>query len=166
MTTDWTLVISLKLISWISRHWGPQFKEAIHQGINPLIPIDPAQFDLEMSLLFFKPPTIPESIKAALVKDYLERNRHYQQVWNIVNLYDSVLEDGPAIQNPTLILWGMEDAIFPAKGADRLQYRFPRGKRVSLPDTGHLPMLANPRATALIYRNFLKSYPALRAGGG
>lgn len=140
--------------------WSPRFKEAIYQGVNPLIPIDLAQFDLEMSLLFFKPPPIPESQKIGMVQNYLERNRHYQQVWDIVNLYDGALEDGPTMQIPTLILWGVGDGIFAIEGMDRLRYRFPHGKRVQLPDAGHLPQLENPGATARIYLDFLQQHPA------
>ena len=140
--------------------WSPRFKEAIYQGVNPLIPIDLAQFDLEMSLLFFKPPPIPESQKVGMVQNYLERNRHYQQVWDIVNLYDSALADGPTMQIPTLILWGVGDGIFAIEGMDRLRYRFPHGKRVQLPDAGHLPQLENPGATARIYLDFLQQHPA------
>ncbi|MDS4026156.1 MAG: alpha/beta hydrolase [Candidatus Contendobacter sp.] len=144
--------------------WGPRVREAIYQGINPFIPIDIAQFDLEMGLLFVNPPSIPEPVKAALVKDYVERNRHYQQVWDIVNLYDTMLEDGPPIWIPTLVLWGADDRIFAVEGLDRLSYRFPRGKRVKLPGTGHLPLLENPEATTGIYLDFLRTYPAGRLG--
>ena len=145
--------------------WNPRFKEAIHQGVNPLIPIDSSQFDLEMSLLFFKPPPIPESHKVGMVQNYLERNRHYQQVWDIVNLYDNALADGPTMQIPTLILWGVGDGIFAVEGMDRLRYRFPHGKRVRLPDTGHLPQLENPKVTAGIYLDFLNQHPAGRRRG-
>lgn len=145
--------------------WSPRFRDAIYQGVNPLIPIDPAQFDLEMSLLFFKPPPIPESHKVGMTQNYLERNRHYQQVWDIVNLYDSVLKDGPAMQIPTLILWGAGDGIFAVEGMDRLRYRFPHGKRIRLPDAGHLPHLENPGATAGIYLDFLHQHPAGRRRG-
>lgn len=140
--------------------WGKAVKEAIYQGINPFIPITVPQFDLEMSLLFVKPPAIPDPVKAALVQDYRERNRHYQQVWDIVNLYDTLLDRRLRIQTPTLILWGVEDQIFAVEGADRLRFRIPRSRVVRLPNAGHLPHLENPSETAAIYRGFLKSsYP-------
>lgn len=44
-----------------------------------------------MCLLLVNPPAIPDEVKEALIKDYVERNRHYQQVWDIVNLYDTLL---------------------------------------------------------------------------
>lgn len=138
--------------------WSPEIKNAIYQGINPFIPIDIPQFDLEMSLLFVNPPAIPESVKEAQVKGYVEHNRHYQQVWDIVNLYTSVLDVRPKFSIPTLIIWGDGDHVFAIDGATRLQHRFPHSKLVKLPNTGHLPMLENPAETATIYLRFLKAH--------
>ena len=137
--------------------WSPQVKEAIYQGINPFIPVDIAQFDLEMSLLFANPPQIPQPVKEAAVKDYVEHNRHYQQVWDIVNLYDTLLDQGPRLRIPTLVIWGANDKVFNVQDAERLHYRIPRSKRVKLPNTGHLPHLENPAKTAAIYIGFLQS---------
>lgn len=142
--------------------WGPQVKDAIYQGINPFIPIDVRQFDLEMSLLFVTPPAIPESVKEVLVKTYLDDNRRYQQIWNIVNLYDALLYSGPKIRDPTLIIWGKEDKIFAVEGADQLQRRVHRGKLVKLAGAGHLPLLENTDETADILIEFLKSYSISR----
>lgn len=144
--------------------WSPQVKEAIYQGVNPFIPLDNAQFDLEMSLLFVNPPPIPEPVKEAAVKDYVERNRHYQQVWDIVNLYDTVLYDRLKIRVPTLILWGQDDKIFAVEGAERLRNRIPRSKLVKLPKAGHLPLLENAEETAVIYIDFLKAHARGRYG--
>jgi abhydrolase domain-containing protein 6 len=140
--------------------WSPQVKEAIYQGINPFIPIQIEQFNLEMSLLFVNPPPIPESAKEAAVKDYIDHNRHYQQVWNIVNLYDTVFYNGLKIRVPTLILWGQEDRIFSIEGADQLRNRIFRSKRVKLPNASHLLLLENTDETAAIYIGFLKSKSA------
>lgn len=142
--------------------WSPQVKEAFYRGVNPFIPVDVQQFDLEMSLLFVDPPPIPESVKEALVKNYSDNNRRYQQIWNIVNLYDTSLYGGSKIRDPTLIIWGMEDKIFAVEGADRLRHRIVRGKLVKLPDAGHLPLLENAEQTAAILVEFLKSYSVSR----
>ena len=137
--------------------WSPAIKEAIYQGVNPFIPVDTAQFDLEMRLLFVHPPAIPDTIKESLITDYVERNRHYQQVWNIVNLYDTLLDHRWRIRVPVLILWGENDQIFTVDGAEQLRSRIPGSQAVRLPDTGHLPMLENPVATAAHYLRFLKT---------
>ena len=142
--------------------WSPQVKAAMDRGIHPFIPINMPQFDLEMSLLFINPPSISEPVKAALVKDYVERNRHDQQVWNIVNLYDTVLYPPRRSGIPTLILWGKQDPIFAVEGADRLHRRFPRGKRVRLSKAGYLPLLETAEETAEVDLDFLRTQAAPR----
>lgn len=137
--------------------WGNGVKEAIFRGVNPFIPTDIPQLDTEMSLLFISPPAIPESIKASLVKEYDERNRHYQQVWNIVNLYARSLYGHPTSGVPTLIIWGQDDRVFAVEGADRLSKLFSRVKLVKMPKAGHLLQLENPDETAAIYLRFIKN---------
>ena len=135
--------------------WGKGVREAIFEGINPFIPIDVSQLDREISLLFVKPPAIPESIKASLIKDYDEHNRHYQQVWNIVNLYLDVLDRCPKSQLPTLIVWGQNDAIFPVKSSGQLRQCYVRAKRINLSNAGHLPQQETPDEIAKIYLRFI-----------
>ena len=91
--------------------WSGSIENAILDGINPFIPITKEQFDLEISLLFTTPPTIPDSVKTNQVNDYTIRNRHYQKIWNIFNLYDDVLCQGQPTQISTLAIWGIEDKI-------------------------------------------------------
>lgn len=145
--------------------WSLQVKEAIYQGINPLIPVNSAELDLELSLLLVNPPILTEDVKNAMVKDYVERNRHYQQVWTIVTLYNQVFYPPRLwLQAPTLILWGEADKIFAVDGVIPLSQRFPRGKRVRLPNAGHLLHLEHPTETAAIYLDFLRIYSLFRWG--
>ena len=142
--------------------WGPRVRQAIKDGINPFIPIDPAQFDLEMSLLFADPPEVPADFRDPLLKNYVTYNRHYQQIWDIVNLYDAVLDKKPLDEPlnakvPVLILWGEADAIYPIDGAAALQKRLPGSQLVKLPRAGHLPMLERPAETAASLVAFLRA---------
>ena len=138
--------------------WGPGVREAIFRGINPFIPVDTTQFDLEMGLLFVNPPPIPLSVKENLVKDYVARRRHYQQVWDIVNLYDDRLRDSDWLRKPTLIVWGRQDHIFSIEGAKRLKNRLPRGQLRTLPDAGHLLLMENAETVAAWYQQFLRKH--------
>lgn len=136
--------------------WSPQVQAAIEDGVNPFVPVDLAQFDLEMSLLFVHPPAIPETVKAALVADYVEHNRFYQQVWNIVGLDARSLESGVTSWLPVLVLWGQEDRIFAAEdGARHIRRRFPRARLIQPAATGHLPHLEQAAETARRYLDFL-----------
>ena len=138
--------------------WSPQLEAAISEGINPFIPIDVGQFDLEMSLLFVTPPVVPIEVKEAAVNQYVTRNRHYQQVWDIDNLYTTQLTQGHWDGKPTLIIWGQNDQIFSVKGARKLKARIPRAKVIRLPDAGHLLMMENSTEAARFYLRFLKRH--------
>lgn len=138
--------------------WANSVKKAIFKGINPFIPITKEQFALEVSLLFFAPPPIPAPVVAEKVNDYKIRNRHYQQVWNIVNLYNDILCHGVSTQLPTFIIWGKEDRIYDISGASRLQ-KCIASKRpaIQLPKAGHLLLIENAEEVTAKYMRFLQT---------
>lgn len=137
--------------------WASSFRNSIFDGINPFIPITKEQFDLELSLLFVNPPTIPDSVKTEKVNDYITHNRDYQKIWNIVNLYDDVLCQKASTQLPTLAIWGTEDKIFDISGASRLQSCIPQSQVIRLPKAGHLPIVENSKEATADYLNFLSN---------
>ena len=136
--------------------WSPKVKTSIFQGINPFIPISNDQLDLEMSLLFFKPPVIEEAVKAQLLKEYLSNNRHYQQVWDIVNFYDASLNRRQAHPVRTLILWGKQDGIFDIAGLPLLKKKIPHAQSFEFADAAHLLMLEQPKKVFDVYSQFLR----------
>lgn len=138
--------------------WANSVRKSIFEGVNPFIPITEEQFDLEISLLFVTPPPIPDSIKEEKVKDYITRNRHYQQIWDIVNLYDNVLcGQKPPIQLPTLVVWGKEDKIYDIRGVERLQRCIPGSEIIQLPKAGHLLLMENAAKATSDYIRFLRT---------
>lgn len=136
--------------------WSPQVKEAIFQGVNPFIPISDQQFDLEMALLFYHPPQVDQAIKSQLVKEYRDNNRHYQQVWDIVNFYDQALVGVPVATPRSLILWGKQDGIFNIAGFLPLKKRYLNSQTHEFPDSAHLLMLEDPQKVIALYGKFLK----------
>lgn len=137
--------------------WANGVKESIIKGINPFIPITKAQFDLEMSLLFVAPPAIPEQVKTEKINDYVTRNQHYQQVWNIVNLYNDVLCQTSCLSPPTLAIWGEEDQIYDIHSIDRLQRCIAGSQVIQLPRAGHLLLMENAQQVGSDYLSFLKA---------
>lgn len=135
--------------------WASSVKNSIFDGINPFIPITEEQFDLEISLLFVTPPTIPSNVKTEKVNDYTTRNRHYQKIWNIVNLYDDVLCQGRSTQVPTLAIWGTEDKIYDIDGVARLRRCIPGSQVIRLPKAGHLLLMENSEEATKYYLKFL-----------
>jgi abhydrolase domain-containing protein 6 len=136
--------------------WSGQVRETIFQGINPFIPINEQQLDLEMRLLFFQPPVIGTEIKSQLIKEYVQNNRHYQQVWDIVNFYGNSLNQISKQSVNTLIIWGKQDGIFNISGLPILEKQFPRSQSHALADAAHRLMLEKPKEIVDIYLNFLK----------
>lgn len=136
--------------------WGVRVQAALVKGVNPFIPLNTEQFNLEMELLFYEPPVVPESIKDRLLADYQKSNRHYQQVWNIVNLYMNQIAKSSPVRIPTLILWGKQDEIFSVAGVVALQAKYPGNEHYILSDAGHLLMLEKPKEVSFQYIQFLK----------
>ncbi|QWE10959.1 alpha/beta fold hydrolase [Polynucleobacter sp. es-EL-1] len=136
--------------------WSNQVRDSIYQGVNPFIPVDQAQLDLEMDLLFAKPPVISDDIKTQLLQEYRNNNRHYQQVWDIVNFYGDTLKRFPNQSLPTFILWGEHDEIFNISGLPILKKKFPHSQSHRLANVGHLVMLEQPVKIADLYTSFLK----------
>ena len=125
---------------------------ARHQGTRPR-----RQLDVELQLLFVTPPAIPEEQKKAIIADYVRRNRHYVQVWNVVNLYNDILKQRLPARKPTLIIWGDDDHVYNVAGAEKLQRRIPGSSLHHLPHAGHVLHLENAAEVAPIYIDFLRN---------
>jgi pimeloyl-ACP methyl ester carboxylesterase len=50
------------------------------------------------------------------------------------------------IRSPTLIVWGHDDAVIPARDADEYERLVSNSRKVVLDDTGHVPMVERPVA--------------------
>lgn len=137
--------------------WSPQIRAAMYQGVNPFIPITINQFNLEMSLLFANPPVIEKSIKEAAVTEYSINNRHYQQVWDIVNLDIAILDSIGDSKIPTLIVWGQNDGIFNISAKPQLDKKYQNSISSAMTGASHLIMLEKPTEVADMYKGFLKA---------
>jgi pimeloyl-ACP methyl ester carboxylesterase len=61
------------------------------------------------------------------------------------------------LTQPTLILWGEQDAVIPVSTATRLEAILPNTTTVIYPQLGHIPMEEAPELTASDVRQFLDS---------
>lgn len=136
--------------------WANPVRNSILNGVNPFIPITKEQFDLEMSLLFVTPPSISDSLKTEIIKEYKTHNRHYQQIWDIVNLSEEVFCQKLSFQLPTLVIWGKQDQIYDVRGAERLQHCLPGIETIQLPKAGHLLLMEDAPQAASDYVRFLR----------
>jgi pimeloyl-ACP methyl ester carboxylesterase len=137
--------------------WSEQVKGAVDAGVNPFIPITIPQLALEMKLLFANPPKIDQAVQESLVMQYQKNNRHYQQVWDIVNLDITILDNAPSSSTPAFIVWGEKDGIFNISGKPLLDQKYPNRISYIAPNAGHLIMLEKPKETVDLYSRFLKN---------
>lgn len=79
---------------------------------------------------------------------------------------ESVLERLPRLQMPTLVLWGAMDWLIPVWHARRATERLARGRRVIIPDCGHLPHVERPDRFSELVLDFLKRTERVRLGSG
>ena len=63
------------------------------------------------------------------------------------------------IDVPALIVWGSEDRVHNAAGADALQAIMPNSRVIRMAGIGHLPVVEAPRRCAADYRAFLATLP-------
>jgi pimeloyl-ACP methyl ester carboxylesterase len=137
--------------------WSNEVSNLLYRGINPFIPINDDQFDLELHLLFVNPPIIPSSQKREIISNYIALNRHYVDVWHIVTSYANVLWNESS-SAPTLIIWGKDDQIFDISGATKLHRQIPGSEVLRLPHAGHLLLMENADEVTPIYLDFLQSH--------
>jgi pimeloyl-ACP methyl ester carboxylesterase len=65
---------------------------------------------------------------------------------------------------PTLIVWGAEDKLVPARDADDFARLIPNSRKVVWPETGHVAMLERPEAFNALVQAFLAEEPGERVG--
>jgi pimeloyl-ACP methyl ester carboxylesterase len=130
----------------------------IDAGKAPLVARNSAEFSQMMNLVFAQQPFLPYPILYATEHAAVGNADSNMRLWN-AQLKDRYLLDGSinALQQPTLVLWGDEDQVFDASGAELLRSRL-KGPRIEvLPGVGHLPMMEAPSATAQKYAAFLET---------
>ncbi len=128
----------------------------IDAGKAPLIARDKAEFAQMMDLVFAKQPFLPYPILQASEHAALQNADSNMRLWN-AQLKDRYLLDGriSALEQPTLVLWGAQDQVFDASGAELLRSRLQNTRIEVLPGVGHLPMMEAPSDTAQAYGRFL-----------
>ena len=70
----------------------------------------------------------------------------------------------PEVGCPTLVVWGREDGLVPARDADEFARLIPDSRKVVLEETGHVPMLERPAAFNGCLADFLSSAPETTQG--
>jgi pimeloyl-ACP methyl ester carboxylesterase len=70
----------------------------------------------------------------------------------------------PEIACPTLIVWGTNDLLIPARDADEFERLIPNARKVVWAKTGHVAMIERPAAFNRLLAAFLDEEPGERVG--
>lgn len=132
----------------------------VDAGKTPLIAHTAAEFEQVMAMVFAQRPFLPYPILHATQTDALRNAPSNVRLWN-TQLKDRYLLDShiASLQQPTLVLWGEQDQVFHASGAEVLRQRLKAPRIDVLAGVGHLPMMEAPAATAQRYTQFLDTLP-------
>ena len=128
---------------------SPLFQEIAEERHNPLVVRDRADFRRLIDFCFVRPPWIPSPLARFLAARSAARSVEHQRAFDAIR-FDSPpaesLVEGMSV--PALIVWGRSDQVLNPAGAQLLADRMSNAEILMLPDTGHLPMLENPRTVA------------------
>jgi len=123
---------------------------------NPLYDVcTEERLDTLLNYSMYKPPYIPNIIKDALLQEKCTR-RVLEKV-----LYEDMYEDvdlndvASSIGIPTLILWGEKDRMTHVDDATLFHKTIQGSQLVILKETGHVPILEDPKQTAEVISKFI-----------
>ncbi len=138
----------------------------LQKGTNPLLVGNAEDYDKVIELCFVKSPFIPSQFKKVLAADAIAHSNFNKKIlddmkWNHTGGMPSPMETFlepylPQIQAPVLIIWGDTDKILDVGGVAVLEKNLKNYKTVIMKDTGHIPMMENPKDTASHYVSYLK----------
>ncbi|MDX1532113.1 MAG: alpha/beta fold hydrolase [Rhodothermales bacterium] len=133
------------------------FRERLATGANPLIPTTRAEYDTLLALAFNDPPDLPWPAERVIAREAIGRAPRHRRIWQDVNSPpDVVTADLPALAPPTLLVFGADDRIIDPSSARVWAAHVPDLTAVTVPDTGHAPMLERPAYTARLVADFLR----------
>ncbi len=130
--------------------------QRLSQGRNLLLPRDRGEFREMLDVMFHERPPLPGFFSNYYADRWIAGRPRLATVFaDITAGYVPLVPLLSQIQAPVLILWGEQDQVLPAGGAQVLARASSHSEVALIPNCGHLPMIEKPAATAAIYLPFL-----------
>jgi len=124
---------------------------------NPLLVKKPEDYEHLMNFVFFKRPFIPQPIIQHFTRKAIaNRSLHRRIFKQLASDTDDIPMELflPLVRVPTLVTWGEKDRVLHVSGANILESGLPDATIQIMKNTGHLPMLEKPEASALAFIAF------------
>ncbi len=137
-----------------------EMERDLQRGINPLLLSSEGDFDRLLNLVTEKKPFLPKLVRGYMARLALARRsciagifRQYQR-----EIYGGLEAILPALTLPVMVVWGRQDRVLDVSSCEVMRSLLPAGAVFHIMDnTGHLPMLERPKASARRYRQFVRS---------
>ncbi|MDP9352432.1 MAG: alpha/beta fold hydrolase [Chloroflexota bacterium] len=119
---------------------------------------------LYVTLQFWRSERVPkewleEQYEVPMVPGFLEATVGVKQaVLGPIGQLDVLLDEVPRLTMPTLVMWGVNDLVFPVHHAHAAVARLPKGQLALIPDCGHLPHLERPDRFVAALGEFLAEH--------
>jgi len=136
--------------------------EQIRAGRNPFLLDDVSSFPAFYAMTMARPPFLPRFLRAALAEDYVARRDQLAEIFDDFYGVGTLDDRLGEITAPTLVMWGEQDRLVHPSTAQAWVDGIPGARLLRYPNSGHMPMLEEPRRTATDYRAFLAAISARR----
>jgi pimeloyl-ACP methyl ester carboxylesterase len=98
---------------------------------------------------------------AVMAKERINNSRLEEGIIKEI-VADSVEQRVAGLKTPTLIVWGEQDRVISPASADILHKLLPQSQVITMPNTGHVPMMERPEQSTNEYQKFRESLGAVR----
>ena len=108
----------------------------------PLLARTREEFDQVFALMFVEPPFVPSAFKQILAERAAANYELHLRIFKDIRFDSLPLENlVNGLATPTRIVWGEQDRVLHVSGAKILAGLMPNASVLTLPATGHLPMV-------------------------
>ena len=125
-------------------------------GRNPMLVQSTEDFVKLIAFVMYKPSFIPSPMASVMARERIDNFKLESEIFPQI-LADSVEQRVAGLKTPTLIVWGENDRVLHIGSADILHKLLPQSRLITMPETGHSPIMERPEQSAQDYLKFRES---------